>query len=396
MSASKAGSRLLVSLSLLAAASLQVAYAADPFFSSTVSIGNLRYRLIDLDTNDGITPGLSIGSANWSTSATLSQTPTDDGYGYLYAPTTMGSNTYGFGPFGTGNASSLTPDASVGISVSGTQANINTQLMSQDVKSGSAVDSYGNYNHSVYGVNSATGESGRFDVQQTSTKYLSAVSRSTSVGAYSPSDGDIVQPLTMQLTPNTLLVLEGTSTLSSTVDRSNLLGSIVPTAGSLPGYVPSTAGHFVSTEMQYAYGSVQLNAAVRLADSLQGVSFGGVNGNTSILVADKSFTYNQDGFDLETETGDVIHDSSIKLSDTDVKNWTLSLANLGSSEKTVYFAADLLSTVNQQVQHNETIVDVAFTAGSIITPSIPEPSTYALMGLGLAGIALTARRRRAH
>jgi hypothetical protein len=28
------------------------------------------------------------------------------------------------------------------------------------------------------------------------------------------------------------------------------------------------------------------------------------------------------------------------------------------------------------------------------TPGIPEPSTYALMGLGLAGIAAVARRRR--
>jgi hypothetical protein len=35
-----------------------------------------------------------------------------------------------------------------------------------------------------------------------------------------------------------------------------------------------------------------------------------------------------------------------------------------------------------------------FTAAKS-TPAIPEPSTYALMGLGLAGIALAARRRRA-
>jgi hypothetical protein len=37
---------------------------------------------------------------------------------------------------------------------------------------------------------------------------------------------------------------------------------------------------------------------------------------------------------------------------------------------------------------------VPIDPGSVITPTIPEPSTYALMGLGLVGISLVARRRQ--
>ncbi|MES2091527.1 MAG: PEP-CTERM sorting domain-containing protein, partial [Pseudomonadota bacterium] len=33
--------------------------------------------------------------------------------------------------------------------------------------------------------------------------------------------------------------------------------------------------------------------------------------------------------------------------------------------------------------------------GTVSTPAIPEPSTYALMGLGLVGMSLVARRRQA-
>ncbi|MBI2734010.1 MAG: PEP-CTERM sorting domain-containing protein [Aquabacterium sp.] len=393
MPATYAGARLIACLSILAAACSQSARAADPFLSSSVSIGNLRYRLIDLDTRDGITPGLIITGGNWSATTTLSQTPTDGGYGDIVTPMTMGSNAYGLGPFGTGNASTLTPDASIGISVSGTQANISMQLRSEDVKSGSLADPYGRYSYSVNGVNSATGETGRFSVQQSSTKYLSSVDRSASVGVYSPGNGDLVQPLTMQLTANTLLVIEGTSTFNATVDRSNLLGAIVPTTGSLPGYTPSSTGHFVSTETQYSTGSVQLNASVILADSLSGVNFGSANGNTSVFITDKNVNYNQDGFDWSTETGESMHDSSVKLSDTFSKDWTLSLANLDGSEKTVYLATALNSTVSQQVQYSETTVDVSFTPNGIVVPSVPEPSTYALMGLGLAGVVVASRRR---
>jgi hypothetical protein len=55
-------------------------------------------------------------------------------------------------------------------------------------------------------------------------------------------------------------------------------------------------------------------------------------------------------------------------------------------------SASLLPTV-QGTKFGALTVDV--TAAAAVTPSIPEPSTYALMGLGLVGIALASRKRAA-
>lgn len=52
-----------------------------------------------------------------------------------------------------------------------------------------------------------------------------------------------------------------------------------------------------------------------------------------------------------------------------------------------------LSTI-QGVSDYGSITSTIVAQGSLITPQVPEPGTWALMGLGLTGIALAARRRR--
>ncbi|WP_290874164.1 PEP-CTERM sorting domain-containing protein [Aquabacterium sp.] len=72
--------------------------------------------------------------------------------------------------------------------------------------------------------------------------------------------------------------------------------------------------------------------------------------------------------------------------------------NLTSSSATAVLSAFGLSTSAlyvgflQGVNFGTLKVDV--TAAASVTPSVPEPGTYALMGLGLVGIAAVARRRQ--
>lgn len=398
MSAFKAGSRLLVSLSVLAAASMQVAHAADPIFSSTVTIGDIRYRLIDLDANDGITPGLTVSGGNWVSTTTLSQAPVSNGDYYgtgLTTPTISGGAGYQVGPLGQGSpVASSTPDNSISLSASSTQASASITASSLNVKSGSAVDGYGSYGYSIDGTNDATGQYGRFTVTSTATQYMSSVIRSASVGTV---DGGDLQPVVMQLTANTLLVVEGAATINMSVDRSNLVGSLVTEGGVLPGYYPTAPGQYAWSGGQFGDGSASAVASLRLADTFNGVMFGEfTNGSGSGFSMDKSLSYNADGFSRwDPESQSYVTDEAMVLNIAETQNWTLSVANLGSGSKTVYLGAGLNTDFNQSVSHTETITDVTFTPMDI-TPSIPEPSTYVLMGLGLAGIALTARRRRTH
>lgn len=87
-------------------------------------------------------------------------------------------------------------------------------------------------------------------------------------------------------------------------------------------------------------------------------------------------------------------DENLLISDSQAQDFEFTLANFGSSDMNGIFA------LNMNVSSS-----LSLDASSLYTPPIPEtlpvtpvpePSTYALMGLGLVGIAVVARRRRHH
>ena len=84
----------------------------------------------------------------------------------------------------------------------------------------------------------------------------------------------------------------------------------------------------------------------------------------------------------------------------DTQNFQLSFAHLGEGSTDLFFNVFVGSTVTQQFQGytSQTVVElgdpVEVVTPPVVVPSIPEPGTYALMGLGLLGMAAAVRRSR--
>lgn len=89
-----------------------------------------------------------------------------------------------------------------------------------------------------------------------------------------------------------------------------------------------------------------------------------------------------------TKAGDYIDDiSGLSLTAAGTTAFTQSLGLLSLGKAALSGITDY-GTIHSAIH---TVIDPS----SLVTPAIPEPSTYALMGLGVAGIALARRRKAA-
>src|SRR5690606_30204842 len=84
--------------------------------------------------------------------------------------------------------------------------------------------------------------------------------------------------------------------------------------------------------------------------------------------------------------------SSTTLSGLQITSGAFDLFSQSLGLLTIGHAA--LSSITDYGSLTLTVQNVTLTPP--VEPPIPEPSTYALMGVGLVGIGLMARRRRAH
>jgi len=399
--------RLAVALGLaLAAVGAQAADLA----TASASVSNLRYRLIDLDPNDGIAASLTVtGNLTGTASTSIKITPDVlvDPYGYTTTPYIATQNPSDVDKSITSTVFGQTGTLELFSTVPGARAALGSTMSTSTSLSGAAIaDSVltSSYNRTYNGT--AVDYSRGDNLLRNYTQTYSSSSRTTdaqqtaAINTVLDITPEVVDPDTgwptsfptaipnITLSAHTLLVIEGTAQLALYQDQIGIDSA-----------ARAAWGPMTSIGSGYYNSSTNANLIVALGGDGQ---FG--NLTTSLPSGAMIGQQHLDSFSLSngfSQSGINAYaaDGLIKQDVVDIQDFGVSYANLSGSSVQTVFNISLSAATNVSGYYNEssytnTWGEPVSNVPVVTTPGIPEPSTYALMGLGLVGIALASRRQR--
>ncbi len=364
---------------VLAIASLSSAHAAT-VASAEATVSNLRFRLIDLAPNDGIAPSVRFDTV---------MRP----YINYDAPIEVQGFNLGdmVGATETTALSDLPDNVALysGQSLGGRIALDDSQLSPDTFFTQQYTNRYASY-----GLDPNTGNlvSGTQEVVYTDTGGGSYATGSwISAGAI---DGTTLSESNLVLSPHTVLVLEGTSDLAVTLDPTHFQSVLDNTA--------------FTTDYSFSYSAAYVNLRLISADPNNGMpDASGINRESlqsrtftsmarlSYYAGGDTVYEGQPGTFEEVALSPEAMAAGAPYQQTRRENFLISFANGSSNESVVLLGLSVVTESSEQIQ-GRTDISSTFTPDTTLptTPMIPEPSTWALMGLGLAGIGWAARRRQ--
>jgi PEP-CTERM motif len=369
---------------------------------SKVSVSGLKITLIDLNTADGVTPGFSaVGSFggivdNQRTPElvpySLVPIPTDYSYGEASSSATPllslasqlngGKVTVPTTPTGTTLTLGTTLSASTSANLNRATTTVeDLSYVTPDWRYDAGTDQY------VYGTESFTG--------QRTTKLVSA---DAAIGLLGTEEEEAFYGPALTVTANTLVVIEGTATLSSTVDARRVLAL----QASDPNLKTELLGGastqlFISmAKNSFAFPEDPTLSGSAYSDS--GSAFNQVLG----LGYDMNGFYTNTGFNGEEALA--IEDLNLPLSGLltvqQTGQFRVSMANASLDSVLMYLNMNI-SSVSQHASSSLSAPGATFVPAPLevpevpTVPNIPEPGTWAQMGLGLIALVAAVRRRRA-
>ena len=362
--------RLTLVSALLAGLGAHAA-AAEPFLSATSSLSKLTFQLIDLDPNDGIAPSFTLMLDGKSSINALDVTAGDFSTGPLISPVPLtGPSTAS--PLPTFSQS--TPYGSVTITPN--SLILNSALRTQDLIREPYETSY-SYTQGaslITVTDSGQNIGGGAEVAFTLPGLMESYDPITE--SYYLTSG--------RLSANTALIITGQARLNVLADRSILEAQAQELA---PG------NDYVD------YGSrilASINIGLSGSSSVTGDPTSGSFSNTFSLQEEVGMYSGLSNY-YDNVQGLYIDTTDLILNRSSVKDFSLVAFNNSSLSTDVTLDIAMNSTAAQVINGAKSTTVVSANPDWVPeppTPTIPEPSTYALMGLGLVGLSLVARRQR--
>lgn len=374
---------------------------------SKVSVSGLKITLIDLNTTDGVKPGFSAtGSfggivANQRTTDTVpySLVPFTADYSYEEASASNtpllslasqlqgGKVTVPATPTGTaltlGSTLSASTSADLGRATTSVE---DLDYVTNDWRYDASTDQY------VYGTESFTG-------QRTSK----SVTADATISLLGTAEDDAFYGPALTVTANTLVVIEGTATLSSTVDARRILALQASDPNLKTELLGGASTQLLISLAQNDYAFPTDPTMSGSAYSESGSSFNKVLG----LGYDMNGFYTNTGFNGEEALyiEDLNLPASGLLTVQQTGQFRVSMANASLASMLMYLNMNI-SSVSQHASRSLSAPGATFVpepvevlnTTEVVTlptvPNIPEPSTWAQMGLGLMGLVAAVRHRR--
>ena len=353
--------------------------------TNSAGISDLRFELIDLNPDDGIAPGVTFGGSLqvWNAGPLVPSGEVDSEGGIIWLE---GSNPLlPTGELQSGSRTWLAPELN-GQTLTGSigqgQASAGVSTTRQDLQTGLQQNTYTyeRWVDSGTAVNPDTGVLSYYnDYQpQVETSYFFAPYQTLRGESF---DGATMPTLTV--TPGTLLVLSGKLYTRQQVDVASFRDVLMENIGEdFSGYADGVAGSSARLEL----------SGMAPSDG------GGSNEYLFTKALSSGLSFDANGAMVELPEG--ADPMTYGTDQTASESFAFAIDNLSSSE--------LLLNMNLYAEANTTInVTGARNVGGVVrswgaavdtsiptTPVIPEPGTWALMGLGLAAVAV-ARRRQA-